>query len=965
MKYILTFCFSLVLSGIVFSQSGFQSTLQSGISLPVNKTDDSYISEGIHFGNHLDYLVRNGKLQFGLGGYAGYLNSFSADIEYKIRAEEIARKFGLASSQLSFNETAFKSFQLLIGPVLSFSKNQFSFNCWAKGGYGFNEPATYTVLYSEGNQVRNVYVNQSADNKNAFAYNTGAGFQYALSPAVGFQLAANYFATKTGQVLYHYEREQGTIPTYSGIKNNFVQASAGIILKFVNGSEGQRINKSKSNVKNNRNSYREQYEEVAETNKVKEIYYRKSEMPEKNDVSDTLVFNPQKIVLSTRRQTQKSDFGEKGMTLISVNNYLTGFVHQTNNGISIDQCGTGNDGAPSTPVTLTAADGSGRAALNTSTNSDGSFAFKNIEPGRYKAQAGNEIMNVLVKTDERNNYNLLSINDATCSNSMLHNIISINDTIFVEVVSPRDTRTGIFTGRVVAPRDAASGLPTGKRMHKPYPVSNTSFEISQKNIIHYNGKIYAEVTGSAEENNRVLIIGDIDGDGFDDHVISSPRDAASGLPTGKRMNMITAQDPDAAAHSVKSPRDAASGQATGKRMHKPVTIIIEVEEPENTIKSSGDASSGLATGKRMHKPVSITMEPGRNNHLIVAPRDMASGLPTGKRMHKPVTIRLELDENNHTIISPRDAASGMPTGKRTHKPIHLTFDLDEVNEAIVAPRDASSGLATGKRMHKPVSITINLDEVPDAPVKRDAASGLATGKRQHTPVSIILDLDANNNIIVAPRDPSTGQSTGKRSVLSSPGNSMNSDPAIVNPLYEGGATSGENPLFNKSSGNQSPIYDDQGKEKNNPLYSSSSSAKNKGENPLFEAKSDLRVAGSNGVQHTLAFANIIEVVIPANTLAGQQYNVMPVKWSAPDIDSQSKGINQAAVKKVQVRGWDVDKRQGIAITYILQTSRISCDAGYCTVDCVVEINGILYDAVISGNFSSIQDKDKPVMNLIK
>jgi hypothetical protein len=44
--------------------------------------------------------------------------------------------------------------------------------------------------------------------------------------------------------------------------------------------------------------------------------------------------------------------------------------------------------------------------------------------------------------------------------------------------------------------------------------------------------------------------------------VISPRDAASGLPTGKRS-------------SIQSPRDPASGQATGKRQHKPISISKE------------------------------------------------------------------------------------------------------------------------------------------------------------------------------------------------------------------------------------------------------------------------------------------------------------------------------------------------------------------------------------------------------
>ncbi len=50
--------------------------------------------------------------------------------------------------------------------------------------------------------------------------------------------------------------------------------------------------------------------------------------------------------------------------------------------------------------------------------------------------------------------------------------------------------------------------------------------------------------------------------------IKSPRDAASGLPTGKRMHkpfMFTVSASDNVATEITSPRDIASGQASGKR----------------------------------------------------------------------------------------------------------------------------------------------------------------------------------------------------------------------------------------------------------------------------------------------------------------------------------------------------------------------------------------------------------------
>lgn len=80
--------------------------------------------------------------------------------------------------------------------------------------------------------------------------------------------------------------------------------------------------------------------------------------------------------------------------------------------------------------------------------------------------------------------------------------------------------------------------------------------------------------------------------------IVSPRDAASGLPTGKRMKPLSVfvSASDNAVSEVKSPRDAASGLATGKRMHKPSVITKELD------KSSPELSETVAKGREASAP---------------------------------------------------------------------------------------------------------------------------------------------------------------------------------------------------------------------------------------------------------------------------------------------------------------------------------------------------------------------------
>jgi hypothetical protein len=122
---------------------------------------------------------------------------------------------------------------------------------------------------------------------------------------------------------------------------------------------------------------------------------------------------------------------------------------------------------------------------------------------------------------------------------------------------------------------------------------------------------------------------------------------------------------------VASPRDAASGQASGKRMHKPITVTAEAgldgaskEAGKPTNKSAADdwqaqsksAPKGTPTVKRVAagdvngdgradaaatssgKPASgqaASGQPSGQNANVKSPRDMATGQASGKRAQAP------------------------------------------------------------------------------------------------------------------------------------------------------------------------------------------------------------------------------------------------------------------------------------------------------------------------------------------
>ncbi|MEO5942125.1 MAG: hypothetical protein ABIP30_06075 [Ferruginibacter sp.] len=1086
----------LLASGTASAQSSFQSVIQTGISLPVSSdgTNGTHAGTGIHFGNHLNYVVGRKNFKAGLGVYVGYLNSVSTNDKYKQIGQSLAQKYGFPVSGLTFKESLFKSTHFLAGPVASYQKDHFSINLWAKGGYAFNEPSQYAVIYKENGVVNNIYVNQAGDNKNAIAYNVGAGLNFSITKMVDLQLAANYFGANTDQVNYNFDREKGIAPLYFTAKNNFVQASIGLQLNI--GKQSNPASRStRSNFRNTEMAYDNDAEEADHVVKTKgnvKNQRMSAESPtgthHSNIYNDTLVFNPEKIeIISTARQTPKMDFGEKMLQPLStVENYLTAFAFQTRDGAGINQCGVSAEntvaGADVSFYKLPVESNPNIAAwiskkgydyyqaksdmgakkgsdmpTTSKTNADGSFSINNIQPGAYAVTVNKDTLVVNIKespSEKNNGFRILEIPINECTNA--NNVIYANNKMLVEVINTNEGSNNVAarkknlatvkyselnvqsSGQISAiTGEAIAGIVVASTIHNPLSVTNKDFTADFSTIYTLDNKMYAEVTTAREAasgmatGRSVLVTGDLDGDGFNENEIVSPRDPASGLPTGKRM-------------------------------HKPFVITKELDFNENEIVSPRDPASGLPTGKRMHKPFVITKELDFNENEIVSPRDPTSGLPTGKRMHKPFVITKELDFNDEaTIVSPRDAASGLPTGKRMHKPFVITMDADNANE-ILSPRDPASGLPTGKRMHKPYSVLIDPDQNSYEIISpRDPASGMPTGKRMHKPFVITKELDFNDGeAIVSPGDVATGQDAGRRQYQPiifthegitykiihrdiAAGNILSDDNVsesiISSPLYQGSGSSGTNPLSEnkmaiseqgtpKKKGSKRSVpsesynpwdFDDTDENTvSNPLYEQSGGS---GMNPLFEGKGNLSVTGSNGTDHTIFYPGTLVLNMPDKSGVGQlsgsdTYKVIPVKWMSSENSTSFRKGWDGSVKgsgKSERKGWDgtvkggsiaerkgwdgtvkggsiaerkgwdgtvkggsiaerkgwdgsvkgSGKRQthsaanaatgGPAACNIKNVSRISCSNGSCSVEAIVEIEGVEYNTIITGKFTKL------------
>ncbi|MEO5681829.1 MAG: hypothetical protein ABIQ88_04265 [Chitinophagaceae bacterium] len=906
------------------AQPSFQTSLQAGVSLPFNSNDinGTHAGKAIHFGNHLDYSFGDGALRFGLGAYIGYLNCISTDNKYKAVGEAIAEKYRLPSSNLIFNSAAFKSTHILLGPIASFGSAACSINIWAKGGYGLNEPSRYAVLYKEGNIINNVYTSQGAEHKNGLAYSAGAGIRCAISEYIGLQLAAGYFSTQTDQVNYNFDREKGTAPQYSTAANQFIQASAG--LQFTIGNPGKKSRtvrndadtsnpvaarmdqkiKTKSNIKNDRViGYGENDTEQSR------IYKSKSNVKNnrmdgdagdiENNADDSLFFTPAKIELRT------SLTAGNRIQLQSVDNYLTGFAYQSALGAVLSQCGASampGEPIPGIDVKLKRVGGTGTEMLSTHTNKDGSFAFNNIAPGDYTAETGNAKMDITVNGNNNNGIKTLDVMGGSCGATKENYIIQAGDKTYVEITA----------AKALTPRDAASGLPTGRRMHKPYRVADTDFDINTSNIVSNDGKFYAEVmssreagSGMASGRRNTIVTGDVDADGFSDNAVMAPRDAASGL-------------------------------ATGRRMHKPMVITKELD---------------MVTGEEEEE---------------FAARDAGSGMATGRRQYQPLLIRIDPDEDSYELVSPRDAASGLPTGKRMHKPFVVTKELGYTA--------AGDEVTVYRIIHRDLAARNSL-------ANEAGAKGIITGKDNETGMA-------------------AGKFFSKKGYDYYKARGEDIDEGIVsNPLYEQTGTSGVN--------------------------------------PLFEAKGDLRVVGSNGKAHAIFIPGNILLQTAGNAAVTPfaAYEVMPVKWIAPEVISNekarkgihengikknetaarkgwdgtvkggskgineagisekginqagftendelarkgwdgtvkggskgineagisAKGINQAGIKKNDAaarKGWDGTVKGGAIVKEI---SRLHCADGSCIMDAIVEVDGKEYEAVITGVLKTKHDTAK-------
>lgn len=158
---------------------------------------------------------------------------------------------------------------------------------------------------------------------------------------------------------------------------------------------------------------------------------------------------------------------------------------------------------------------------------------------------------------------------------------------------------------------------------------------------------------------RTVSVADLDGDGVDDIIIEGVKPGASPMAAGTAMDGVSKD-------AAKTP----SGRGSGKASMSDLSVMKTSPQATHTVTSPRDAASGLATGRRMHKPYVClvdwdgTVKGGFQSEAIVQAETMRLPDNAGGRC----SIKVVVDEQPGTIeiLSYSWGASNQKQNKTGH-----------------------------------------------------------------------------------------------------------------------------------------------------------------------------------------------------------------------------------------------------------------------------------------------------------
>jgi hypothetical protein len=267
-----------------------------------------------------------------------------------------------------------------------------------------------------------------------------------------------------------------------------------------------------------------------------------------------------------------------------------------------------------------------------------------------------------------------------------------------------------------------------------------------------------------------VTVGDVDGDGVLDVVIAAPMApppttmppaparAGAGKASMSDITVMKPPPPSAPGREAQSPRDAATGLATGKRMHKPLVVLVDWGgKVHGGLSSEADVTRAAqqlppSAAGRCAVQIDADVQPGTIEIQSFSwglsqtgSTASGSGLAQGKKF-----VRAALQSSTGTTLASQevDAIGQVQFTRVPPGEYRLVLTNEDGKSVTLSDLDGDGqpdlvvGGGSGKVSVQDISLMKGraaADGTSEVQPPRDLATGQSSGKRQHKPYACVVD----------------------------------------------------------------------------------------------------------------------------------------------------------------------------------------------------------------------------------